>query len=81
MKKVFLFTVILFAALQLFASRMDEGRTDYAYIRSAEASSTYSEWLSGKEVIYDALNVLDGTEYEILDASKVFVDPYEWYRP
>lgn len=60
MKKVFLFTVLVFVAVQLFASRMDEGRTDYAYIRSAEASSTYSEWLSGKEVIYDALNVLDG---------------------
>ena len=55
MKKIF-FAIMMFVSFQIFAERIfAEG----VYIRSAEASSTLSEWLSGKEVVYDALNAFD----------------------
>ncbi|MBP5438086.1 MAG: hypothetical protein J6Y30_08915 [Treponema sp.] len=52
MKKVFVYALLMLTAFPIFAEE--------AYIRSAEASSTYSELLSGKEVVYDALNAFDG---------------------
>ena len=51
MKKVFVYALLMLAAFQIYAE---------AYIRSAEATSTFSEWLSGEEVVYDALNAFDG---------------------
>ncbi|MBR0099809.1 MAG: hypothetical protein IJP90_08855, partial [Treponema sp.] len=55
MKKIF-FAIMMFVSFQIFAERIfAEG----VYIRSAEASSSLSEWLSGKEVVYDALNAFD----------------------
>ena len=55
MKKIF-FAMMMFVSFQIFAERI---LADCAYLRSAEASSTLSEWLSGKEVVYDALNAFD----------------------
>ena len=55
MKKIF-FAMMMFVSFQIFAERI---LSDSAYLRSAEASSTLSEWLSGKEVVYDALNAFD----------------------
>lgn len=57
MKRIFASAILMLTALKLFA--YTEGRTDYAFVRSAEASSTYSEWLSGRKIIYDALNAFD----------------------
>ncbi|MBR0126551.1 MAG: hypothetical protein IJM03_14500, partial [Treponema sp.] len=57
MKRIFAAAILMLASLHLFA--YTEGRTDYAFVRSAEASSTYSEWLSGRKIIYDALNAFD----------------------
>ncbi|MCR5606220.1 MAG: hypothetical protein K6F69_05315, partial [Treponema sp.] len=51
MKKLILILMTILASAQIFAEK--------AYIRSAEASSIFSEWLSGKEVVYDALNAFD----------------------
>ena len=48
--------MMMFVSFQIFAERI---LSDSAYLRSAEASSTLSEWLSGKEVVYDALNAFD----------------------
>ena len=50
MKKIF-FAMMMFVSFQIFAERI---LSDSAYIRSAEASSTLSERLSGKEVVYEA---------------------------
>lgn len=52
MKKVFVYAVLMLVAFPIFA--------ESANIRSAEASSSFSERLSGKEVVYDALNAFDG---------------------
>ena len=52
MKKVFVYAVLMLVAFPIFA--------ESANIRSAEASSSFSEKLSGKEVVYDALNAFDG---------------------
>ena len=57
MKRIFAAAILMLTALHLFA--YTEGRTDYAFVRSAEASSTFSEWLSGRKIIYDALNAFD----------------------
>ena len=57
MKRIFAAAILTLLAAHIFATA--EGRSDYAYIKSAEASSTYSEWLSGRKIIYDALNAFD----------------------
>ena len=76
MKKIF-FAMMMFVSFQIFA--------ESAYLRSAEASSVLSEWLSGKEVVYDALNAFDNKkdtvwvedEYDSGIGSKLTVAFYE----